>query len=58
MSRKLTHVLLVETEQGNTEGIRFESAEAAYAWEEATGVQGVGVIRLITRKEALDTVMH
>lgn len=46
------YILLVETNQGNTEGVRFPTQEAAYEWEEATGIQGVGVIRIITKAEA------
>lgn len=46
------YILLIETKAGNTEGVRFPSQEAAYEWEEKSGVQGVGTIRIITKSEA------
>lgn len=48
------HILLIDGTEGNTEGIRFPSSEAARTWEDAhPQIVARGCIRLISKTEAL-----
>jgi hypothetical protein len=51
----MTAILLVETAEGDTVGVRFPDMDAARDWEDKHpfDVQGVGCVRLVTRTQAL-----